>query len=89
MSLNIFRYILHKACHKTIIPFIPFNSLAKYREIELVQMNMIHIIDFSRNLKYILSLKFLMIWEKQKKMGDFNEPGTHRSTNIKVKIETL
>ena len=26
---------------------------------------------------------------KQKKMGDFIEPGTHRSTNIKVKIETL
>ena len=24
-----------------------------------------------------------------KKMGDFIEPGTHRSTNIKVKIETL
>ena len=22
-------------------------------------------------------------------MGDFIEPGTHRSTNIKVKIETL
>ena len=26
---------------------------------------------------------------KKKKMGDFFEPGTHRSTNIKVKIETL
>ena len=25
----------------------------------------------------------------RKKMGDFIEPGTHRSTNIKVKIETL
>ena len=24
-----------------------------------------------------------------KKMGDLIEPGTHRSTNIKVKIETL
>ena len=24
-----------------------------------------------------------------KKMGDFIEPGTHRSTNIKVKIETV
>ena len=23
------------------------------------------------------------------KMGDFIEPGTHRGTNIKVKIETL
>ena len=26
---------------------------------------------------------------KRKKMGDFIEPGTHRSTDIKVKIETL
>ena len=25
----------------------------------------------------------------EKKMGDLIEPGTHRSTNIKVKIETL
>ena len=24
-----------------------------------------------------------------KKMGDFIEPGTHRGTNIKVKIETV
>ena len=27
--------------------------------------------------------------KKKKKMGDFIEPGTHRSTNIKVKIETV
>ena len=26
---------------------------------------------------------------RRKKMGDFIEPGTHRSTTIKVKIETL
>ena len=29
------------------------------------------------------------IINRLKKMGDFIEPGTHRSTNIKVKIETL
>ena len=27
------------------------------------------------------------VWQ-QKKMGDFIEPGTQKSTNIKVKIET-
>ena len=38
---------------------------------------------------FLISLFFIIIILLKKKMGDFIEPGTQRSTNIKVKIDTL
>ena len=40
-------------------------------------------------LLLIKFMKFVNLWNCSMKMGDFIEPGTHRSTNIKVKIETV
>ena len=38
---------------------------------------------------HLLGKNLLLLLFLEKKMGDFIEPGTHRSTIIKVKIETL
>ena len=42
----------------------------------------------NRNKRY-QTPKGQLKFSYSKKMGDFIEPGTHPSTNIKVKIETL
>ena len=48
--------------------------------------------DIAHDLKFELNIKYPPIDENHstiKKMCEFIEPGTHRSTNIKVKIEIL
>ena len=46
-------------------------------------------INNHRLITVLFAYEFMYAVTPVKKIGDFIEPGTHRSTNIKVKLETL